>query len=74
MGVLACNRNGCENVMCDRLSDEYGYICDECFEELCESDNFTNIEDFMKSKKGGSSNNKEAIYAYMDKVFPLMRD
>jgi hypothetical protein len=35
MSVLACDRAGCENVMCDRLIlDGQAYICDECFEEL----------------------------------------
>lgn len=34
MSVLACNRNGCRNVMCDRLSYEWGYLCDDCFAEL----------------------------------------
>jgi hypothetical protein len=34
MSVLACDREGCENIMCDRLSDEYGYICYICYSEL----------------------------------------
>jgi hypothetical protein len=34
MSVLACDRENCNNVMCDRMSYKYGYICDECFEEL----------------------------------------
>ena len=37
MGVLACNKNQCENIMCDRYSYEYGYLCWECFEELCDT-------------------------------------
>ena len=37
MGVLQCSRNGCENVMCDRYSPMYGYICEECFKELLSS-------------------------------------
>ena len=37
MSVLACDRNGCDNVMCDRLSHEYGYICHECFKDLVNS-------------------------------------
>lgn len=37
MGVLSCDRYGCENIMCDRYSNEYGYICNECFEELIQS-------------------------------------
>ena len=34
MGVLECDRRGCENIMCDRFSHEYGYLCYECFNEL----------------------------------------
>ena len=31
-----CNRRGCHNAMCDRYSDLFGYICDECFDEIVE--------------------------------------
>ena len=34
MGVLECDRLGCENIMCEYVSSTYGYICDECLEEL----------------------------------------
>jgi hypothetical protein len=34
MAIMACDRNNCINIMCDRYSSEYGYICNECFEEL----------------------------------------
>lgn len=35
MGVLACNRNDCRNIMCDRLIlDGEAYICNDCFDEL----------------------------------------
>ena len=35
MGVMACSRHGCGNVMCDRLiCDGAYYICDECLVEL----------------------------------------
>lgn len=47
MSVLACCRNGCDNVMCDRLSHEHGYICNDCFDELVASGSLTDIDDFM---------------------------
>ena len=50
MGVLPCAREGCENIMCDRYSDEHGYICDECFSGLC-AIYPVNIEEFMNTKK-----------------------
>jgi len=34
MGVMACNRKDCTNIMCDRYSFDHGYLCDECLEEL----------------------------------------
>lgn len=53
MSVLACSRHGCENVMCDRYSDTYGYICEECFSELevLSAHNNIDIAHFMQSKK-----------------------
>ena len=35
MSVLACDRNGCEHIMCNRLIlDSTMYICNTCFDEL----------------------------------------
>ena len=31
---MECNRRGCDKIMCDRYSSTFGYICDECFEQL----------------------------------------
>ena len=47
MGVLACDRYKCKNIMCDRHSYHYGYICNECFEELVNLGPETNIASFM---------------------------
>lgn len=33
MGVLACSRYGCENIMCDLLV-EGNYVCNECAAEF----------------------------------------
>jgi len=37
MSVMSCNRKGCENILCDRYSKKYGYICNDCFSELLDS-------------------------------------
>ena len=37
MGVMACNRRGCDNIMCNDHSEVTGYICWECKSELEES-------------------------------------
>lgn len=33
MGVLACDRNDCENIMCDTYLYQH-YICHDCLEEF----------------------------------------
>lgn len=58
MSVLKCNRKGCENIMCDRYSRIYGYICDSCFDELSNNEFFRgSIDDFMYTPKDDNSNN-----------------
>ena len=47
----SCSRNGCENVMCYKYSDIHGYICYDCFDELCDLGVNANIERFMNTKK-----------------------
>ena len=53
MGVMACNRHECDSVMCHIYSETYGYICDECFNELVSifTRDHISIEDFMNSPK-----------------------
>ena len=60
MSVLRCGRRGCEAIMCDRCSDEHGYICDECFEELIHSGVETLIDGFMDTTKSAPSNEEQA--------------
>ncbi len=68
MGVLACSRVGCENIMCDRLSHLHGYICYDCFEELVKSGPETNIAAFMGATK--QPNNETAARARFEVEFP----
>lgn len=68
MGVLACSRGRCENIMCDRGSSEYGYICEECFQELISLGVETDIEKFMASDP--KRDHAGATEAYFDKIFP----
>ncbi len=37
MGVLTCNRKGCDHIMCDFYSYKFGYICGDCLIELRDS-------------------------------------
>ena len=72
MGILACDRRGCKNIMCDRLSHEHGYLCNECFEELVEQGPEANIGEFMKSPKKDRAARGRAARARFNEEFPLM--
>lgn len=50
MGVLACDRRGCNNIMCDHYSHEHGHICNECLNELRDKP-CTDIGQFMETPK-----------------------
>lgn len=50
MGVLACDRESCENIMCSRYSSRYGYICHECFDELLATEDM-GMREFMETPK-----------------------
>ena len=63
MGVMACCRYDCENIMCDRYVSGIGYICDECYAELLvdkskwpitmpKDEVKQRIVDFMNTNKG----------------------
>jgi hypothetical protein len=68
MGVLPCDRAGCETIMCDRLSDDYGYICDPCFAEL-ELSGTLDILEFMETPKKLDHRPGESFY---EEIFPEM--
>ena len=37
MGVMACDRPGCDNIMCSRLVlNDSMYVCDDCWNDLLE--------------------------------------
>ena len=69
MGVLRCSRDGCDSIMCDRHSSAYGYICNECFEELVLLGPETNTFGFMNSSR--QAKNREAARARFEIEFPL---
>lgn len=70
MGTKACDRNGCENILCDRYSDLYGYICDECFDELVAEGGKYPIEEFMYLDKDLPSDPAMDYRHFYDKIFP----
>jgi hypothetical protein len=56
MGVLECDRKGCENIMCGRYSHEYGYLCNECFSQLEDAIYYMGIKTFMETDKSETKN------------------
>ena len=67
MSVMSCSRGDCTRIMCDRHSEEYGYICNNCFEELTSKGVTTNVSEFMDSRSLGS--NSEAARIYFESIF-----
>jgi hypothetical protein len=49
MSAIPCSKVGCNNVMCDRYSYVYGYICRSCFVRLVGSK--VDIQTFMNTPK-----------------------
>lgn len=71
MGVLSCDRAGCENIMCDSYSYEYGYICNECFDEICSLGVNTDIHKFMRTARKYEGISDEDPYDKFRKIFKL---
>jgi len=73
MSVMQCGRKGCECILCDRYSSIYGYICNDCFEELKESMIQPSI--FMNTEKKLTSKYDKEFKKFhnelMEKEFPL---
>lgn len=67
MGVMACDRRGCDSIMCDIYSDTYGYICDPCLSGLLTS-NGTNIKHFMEDDKNNDVDS-QSWQEYVNRVF-----
>jgi hypothetical protein len=57
--------------MCNRYSIEYGYLCDECFQELVSKGIDTDIDEFMSSEKPEQPVVYEDAYAKFNDIFEL---
>ncbi len=62
MGVLACDRKGCDNIMCDYYSNTFGYLCWECYNELIGKCAEISIEEFMEQDKKYDSLTNQRFY------------
>ena len=72
MSVCACDRVGCNNVMCDRYSwKRQEYICEECFEQLVLLGPGVPLDLFMKGGFRDCAPDLDASRAYFNAKFPL---
>jgi len=75
MGVMPCERKGCENILCNRIINvpKQTYICNSCFYELTEvrqtwDPNLTlgevikKVVEFMNTPPGNNVKNTEANF------------
>ena len=69
MSVLACCRYGCEGIMCDRYSNTYGYICNDCYDQLEASGAGVDIQVFMDTEPELATE-KDTLLNY-DEEFPI---
>ncbi|WP_273209000.1 hypothetical protein [Marinobacter subterrani] len=69
MGIKACDRNGCDRIMCDNYSDQFGYLCFECMTELQSKAGNITIGDFMASPKGADKPAEPATLDDIDAAF-----
>lgn len=60
MGVLACDRNGCDQIMCDTCIEGRWYVCPDCQSEfrsiigqspIQRAEMLAKFESFMQSEK-----------------------
>lgn len=72
MGVMPCDRRGCESIMCDRLNQKFGYICSTCFEQAVSLrlTGAQEIADFMDSPAVVSPISESTAREILDKLFP----
>lgn len=69
MGVMACDRQSCENIMCDHYSSEHGYVCHDCLSELQGKVGQMSIGEFMASRKGEDKRNEMASEKNINDTF-----
>jgi hypothetical protein len=75
MGVLSCDRQGCNSIMCDRYSYSFGYICANCYTaavKLRITDE-GRLSDFMDDGDMLTPDDEEAARKFLDDLFPLDR-
>jgi len=72
MGVLQCDREDCKNVMADYYSEEVGYICRDCLNELEEylythPLTVNSIREFMGMERIPENNSYEDVADFINR-------
>lgn len=64
MGVMACSRRGCENIMCDVYITRIGYLCNHCLNEFTEkySSSVTNVDEVFDLLDDFTNHSKSYTY------------
>jgi len=84
MGVMQCNRKGCDNILCNKYSSYYGYICEHCFDDLKKFvisrvrmgsyDVPQMVKTFMETPKHSDLNYEGAIERLLEDMFTPATD
>jgi hypothetical protein len=72
MGMVRCYKKNCQNILCGRFSHKYGYLCNECFDELIKSGPETNLDNFMGKPFQEEKDRRIAAETRFNTEFPLI--
>lgn len=71
---MTCAVHGCDNMLCQRFSYRYGYICDRHFQQLIDLGPRVNVARFMAgSHRHPADRDQRAIERY-NTEFPFIHD
>ncbi len=72
MGVLECSRKDCDGILCNYYVEGYGYICNDCRNELIETSP-KSVEDvilFLNTSKIPKYTNEDGEFC-LDKLITI---
>lgn len=75
MGVMPCRKEGCNSIQCRKYNPKFGYICNECFNNLIKYCNYkksiseTTIQEFMDMDKSISFSEELDFTNALNKIF-----
>jgi len=72
MMTRECSRPGCNNYMCSRRSETFGFLCSGCFDDLVRLGPSADIATFMQTQPASDSGYTAASEAYFREIFPRL--